>query len=151
MAHELKWGGLTQRQRCLVAMAAITLGFVLRPFGPSHSVNADEPASAQSQAVQLTIDYGDGVQKVFHPLGWKEGLTVLAALESASKHPRGIKLTVRGSGATAFVTAIDDQTNEGMGRNWTYQVNGKRANKSCGAWVLKAGDSVLWRFAEDND
>jgi len=132
-------------------MAAITLGIVLCPFGPSHSAGADEPGATQSQAVQLTIDYGDGVQKVFHPLAWKKGLTVLAALESASKHPRGVKLTVRGSGATALVTAIDDQTNEGAGRNWTYQVNGKRADKSCGVWVLKPGDKVLWRFGAEKD
>jgi hypothetical protein len=60
-------------------------------------------------------------------------------------------LTFRGSGATAFVTAIDDQKNEGIGRNWTFAVNGKRANKSCGVWVLKASDSIVWRFGTDDD
>ena len=151
MTPEPTWLGQWEPKHWLFAIAAITLGIVLRPFGSLQRAQADEPVPAQTQAVQLTIDYGDGVQKVFHPLAWKEGLTVLAALESASKHPRGIKLTVRGAGATAFVTAIDEQKNEGAGRNWTYRVNDKRANKSCGVWVLKTGDSVLWRFGEDND
>jgi hypothetical protein len=100
-----------------------------------------------AKTVRLTIDYGDGVQKVFPALDWSEKLTVLGALEAANKHPRGIKFTHQGSGETAFVTAIDDQKNEGRGaRNWTYSVNDKRADQSCGACVLKAGDAVVWRF-----
>src|SRR4030095_712059 len=104
---------------------------------------ADEPI----KAVELTIDYGDGVQKVFRALEWKEGLTVLGALEQAARHPRGIKFEHRGAGATAFVTSIDDQKNEGAGRNWTYEVSGKRPDKSCGVWALRAGDTVLWQYA----
>ena len=106
-------------------------------------------SAAESEAtVRLTIDYGDGVQKVFAGIPWQEGQTVLAALEAAGKHPRGIKVEHRGTGATAFVTSIDGQKNEGTGRNWLYEVNGKPANKSCGVWTLKAGDQVLWKFGK---
>jgi hypothetical protein len=101
-----------------------------------------------AKTVRLTIDYGDGVEKTFATLAWQDKLTVLGALEAAAKHPRGIKFKHRGSGASAFVTAIDDLTNEGRGRNWTYQVNGKRADKSSGVWELKAGDTVVWRYGE---
>ena len=106
---------------------------------------AQEPA----KTVRLTIDYGDGVQKVFTALPWKAELTVLGALEAAAKHPRGIKFTHRGSGASAFVTAIDGVENQGRGKNWTYQVNDKRANKSAGVFTLDAGDSIVWRFASE--
>ncbi|MCI0357698.1 MAG: DUF4430 domain-containing protein [Planctomycetaceae bacterium] len=41
-----------------------------------------------------------------------------------------------------------EQKNEGAGRNWTYEVNGKRADKSCGVWVLHAGDKVLWLYGK---
>lgn len=108
------------------------------------------PVSAAESAgtVRLTIDYGDGVQKVFAAIAWQEGQTVLAALEDAAKHPRGIKFEHRGAGATAFVISIDGQKNEGAGRNWLYEVNGKPANKSCGTWTLHAGDQVLWKFGK---
>ena len=107
---------------------------------------AEEP-SAPLKAVKLTIDYGDGVQKTFVELPWKDGLTVFAALQSAAKHPRGIKVAHQGSGATTLVTAIDDLKNEGRGRNWLFEVNGKLGEKSCAISELKPGDAVLWRFA----
>jgi hypothetical protein len=111
---------------------------------------AAPPSRAQEaeKTVRLTIDYGDSVEKSFTALVWQEKLTVLGALEAAARHPRGITFKHRGSGASAFVTAIDDIANEGRGRNWTYQVNGKRADKSCGVWELKAGDAVVWRYGQ---
>ena len=45
-------------------------------------------AEPEEKSVKLTIDYGDGVQKVFVAIPWKTKLTVLAALQAAEKHPR---------------------------------------------------------------
>ena len=112
--------------------------------GSLPASRADESA----KTVQLSIDYGDGAVKSFTAISWKEKLTVLGALEAAAKHPRGVQFKHRGSGSSAFVTAIDDLANEGRGKNWTYQVNGKRADKSCGVWELKPGDAVVWRYGE---
>jgi hypothetical protein len=153
MARAYDKQGFSTRRTWLMALVGAAMLAAWQPFAANRPASADEPAAQQaepkqSKTVQLTIDYGDGVQKVFRELEWKEGMTVQGALEAAAKHPRGIKFAHQGSGATAFVTAIDDQKNEGTGRNWTYEVNGKKANKSCGIWPLKAGDSVLWRFAE---
>jgi hypothetical protein len=106
-------------------------------------IAAQEPA----QAVRLTIDFGDGVQKVFLNLPWKEKLTVFGALQEAQKHPRGIKIEHSGSGETTFIKAIDDAANEGQGgRNWRYTVNGESGQVSAGIAELKAGDQILWRF-----
>ncbi len=107
---------------------------------------AAEPAKEKS--IKLTIDYGDGVQKVFVALPWTEKLTVLSALQAAEKHPRGIKIAHQGSGERVLVTAIDDLKNEGRGNNWLYEVNGKLADKSAGVYELSAGDAVLWRFGK---
>lgn len=112
---------------------------------------AAEPQKEQEGAketVKLAIDYGDGVQKQFAELPWTKEMTVLAALEAAAKHPRGIKFVHQGKGETLLVTAIDDLKNEGRGRNWLYEVNGKLADRSCAVMPLKAGDSVLWRFGK---
>ena len=108
---------------------------------------AKEPEGTK-ETVKLVIDFGDGVQKVFNSVPWTKETTVLTALEAASKHPRGIKFVHQGKGETVLVTAIDDLKNEGRGRNWLYEVNGKLGDRSCAVMPLKAGDSVLWRFGK---
>ena len=116
----------------------------------SQQANADPPKEpeAAKDTVKLVIDYGDGVQKVFASIPWTKETTVMDALETASKHPRGIKFTHQGKGETALVTAIDELKNEGRGKNWLYEVNGKLGDRSCAIMPLKAGDSVLWRFGK---
>jgi len=105
-------------------------------------------AQEAAQTVRLTIDYGDGVQKTFLNLEWKEKLTVFGALEAAEKHPRGIKVEHSGSGETIFIKAIDDAANEGQGgRNWRYSVNDEGGRTSAGIAELKPGDRILWRYA----
>lgn len=123
----------------------LVFGFALAAF----CWGAAAGIAAEKQRVQLVVDFGDGVQKHFTNLAWKEGLTVLDAVKAAEKHPRGIEVKVRGSGAIAFLTQIDDVKNEGgRGRNWIFRVNGKLADRSCGVFPLKPGDTILWRFQE---
>jgi hypothetical protein len=113
------------------------------------SLAGDEPASTvpPESTVRLMIDYGDGSQKTFTSLAWKEKMTVFDALKAAEKHPRGIKVTHTGSGAGVFITAIDDLKNEGAdGRNWRYTVNDQPAGVGAGGMELKAGDAIVWRF-----
>ena len=71
-------------------------------------------------------------------------MTVADLLNS---EPR-ISLTSTGSGASAFLTSLDGVANEGAGgRNWTYSVNGKHADRSFAVYELQPGDHVLWTFA----
>jgi hypothetical protein len=121
-----------------VLLLVVALGWLL---GAGSVCRAEE-----AKTVRLSIDYGDGVQKVFARLPWQEGMTAFDQLQAAARHPRGIKVTHQGKGATALVTAIDDVKNEGRGRNWMFDVNDKTADRGCGVWELKAGDAVLWRF-----
>jgi hypothetical protein len=108
---------------------------------------AQEPAPLKT--VQLTIDYGDGSQKVFTALEWKEKQTVFDVLQAAEKHPRGIKLKHRGSGAALFVSAIDDAANQGGGNAWLYEVNGTPGDRSCAIFEVQAGDKLLWKFGKN--
>ena len=108
---------------------------------------AAESADADKQHVHLVIDYGDGVQKHYTQLPWRQQMTVLDALLLARRHARGIRLEYRGKGATTLVTQIDDLVNQGgRGRNWIYQVNDAPSDRSCGIHPLEAGDTVLWKF-----
>ena len=110
---------------------------------------ADEGDKAENErTISLTVDYGDGVQKVFSRLKWQRGMTVLQALESAKKHRRGITFAYKGSGSTGFLTQIDDLKNEGRGANWIYRVNKQLGDKSFAAFPLNAGDAVLWKFGD---
>ena len=125
-----------------------TLILILATIAASAAAEPPKEPEAAKETVKLTVDYGDGVQKVFASVPWTKETTVFAALEAAAKHPRGFKLVHQGKGETVLVTAIDDLKNEGRGRNWLYEVNGKLGDRSCAVMPLKAGDSVLWRFGK---
>ncbi len=127
------------RRILLICFASLALAV------PIYS-SAAEP---ETKTVQLIVDFGDGVQKHFTKLEWKDGMTVLAAVQQAAKHSRGIKPAVQGSGEFTLLISIDDLKNEGNGKNWLYRVNGKLADKSCGIQKLSAGDIVTWQFTAD--
>lgn len=99
-------------------------------------------------AVELVIDYGDGVERRFTRIPFEDGMTVLGALRSAAEHPRGITFEKTGSGEAAMLTKIDDLANQTTSgdKNWIYRVNGKLATKSFDAYVLSPGDVILWRL-----
>jgi hypothetical protein len=112
---------------------------------------APRPAGAQnaSSTVRLVIDYGDGTIKTITDLSWKKGDTVLDAMNAAKAHPHGITFSYTGSGASAFLTKIDDVANEGGGgnrKNWQYWVNTAYGHRSFAAFDLQPLDVVFWRF-----
>ena len=79
------------------------------------AVAATKPPANATKTVELVIDYGDGVQKRFTDIGWKESMTVLDVLKAAEKNSHGISFPAHGSGETAMVTKIDDVANQGSG------------------------------------
>jgi hypothetical protein len=133
------------------ALLAIALLSHAAPGAPGAPAALAAPGNdAPAQAVRLVIDYGDGSQKVFTRVPWREHMTVLDAMNHAKKHPRGVTFEHRGRGETAFLTQIDELRNEGGGagnRNWQFWVNGQRAQQGFGALELKQNDAVEWRFA----
>jgi hypothetical protein len=103
---------------------------------------------AQSATVRLVIDYGDGVIKTITGLPWAKGSTVLDVMNAAKSRPHGISFTYTGSGASAFLTGIDDVANEGGGKkNWQLWVNTSYADKSFGIYEVQPLDVVFWRFS----
>jgi hypothetical protein len=138
--------GMTFGAKC-VGAAVLVLAALL-----SGGTSATEPAEARAsarQAVRLVIDYGDGVEKHFTHLAWREGATVFGIIQAATKHPRGIEVKSRGKGATLLITEIDGLAGEAAGagsRNWIYRINGQIGVRSAGIAPVKAGDTVLWSF-----
>jgi hypothetical protein len=110
---------------------------------------ADAIPAAAGKVVELVIDYGDGAEKRFTAIAWREGMTVLDALEAAKDHPHGISFSIRGTGERALLTKIDDLENQKGApdaKNWIFYVNDHMADKSLGARIVKSGDSILWKF-----
>ena len=123
--------------------AAILLGTML--LAPALA----DRAQAQSATVRLVIDYGDGVSKTITGLAWVKGSTVLDVMNAAKDRPHGITFSYTGSGASAFVTRIDDVANEGGSgakKNWQLWVNTSYADKSFAVLEVQPSDVVFWRF-----
>ena len=112
---------------------------------PADSTTSAEPSG---QSVTLTIQFADASERQFDAVSWHDGMTVGDLMTAASQRPDGLRYALRGSGEMAFLTRIDDTENEGAsGRNWTYTVNGARADRSFAVYRLAPGDHVLWTFA----
>ena len=108
---------------------------------------AGDRPHAQSATVRLVVDYGDGVIKTITGLPWAKGSTVLDVMNAAKSRPHGISFSYTGSGASAFLTRIDDVANEGGSKkNWQLWVNTSYADKSFGVYELQPLDVVFWRF-----
>jgi len=93
--------------------------------------------------VILTVDYGGGRRTAFAPIEWHDGMTVADLMATWTN----IAIKQKGSGESAFVTAIDDVENQGAdSNNWIYSVNGQVADRSFAVYKLKPDDHVLWTF-----
>lgn len=97
-------------------------------------------------SVALTIDFGSEKESIETDVVCSPQTTVLEVLERAQNMDE-LKFTHRGSGETAFVTAIGGLENEGAaGKNWIYRVNGETGDRSAGVYQLAPGDRVSWSF-----
>ena len=80
-------------------------------------------------------------------LPWTKGSTVLDVMNAAKRRPHGINFSYTGSGASAFLTRIDDVANEGGSKkNWQLWVNTSYADKSFAVYEVQPLDVVFWRF-----
>jgi hypothetical protein len=133
----------------LLAIVLAAIVFMLRRGAPEP---ADRPLQASNQAVdtranaqsvQLTINFGADRSPAEVESRWHEGMTVADLLNSDP----AIHFASTGSKASAFLTSLGGVANEGAGgRNWTYRVNGKHADRSFAVYELRPGDQVLWTF-----
>jgi hypothetical protein len=119
------------------------------PLCPRMAAAADPPAT-----VRLVVDYGDDVQIRFGALPWKEGMTVIDALEAAGKLAHGVSSHHRGSGATALVTQIGDLKNAAPTKDrnstWMFWVNKNLAEVGAGSYMLHPRDIIVWKYTTPN-
>jgi hypothetical protein len=133
---------MINRTKGLPVLCALVVGSLV---AGGSGVEADD-ATKPGPTVKVVVDFADGVEKHFTRVSWTQGMTVLDAMNTVAKHPRGIEVRYRGRGSTTLLVRIDDLENEGNGRNWIYRVNHKLADRGIGAYRLASGDTILWRF-----
>jgi len=139
----------------LPLVLAVVFAAIVAFRGGVRDENSPDPAPSAAamenqtgQAVSIAIDFGNGTISEFMDLAWSEGMTVADALEAVGKGASGVTFAQRGTGEMAFLTEVGGMRNEGAGgRNWTYTVNGTRADRSFAVYELQPGDRVLWTFA----
>jgi hypothetical protein len=154
--RELRGGRQRMARGPRGVFACFALALVVGCVPPRESASDGQFAAAKKPtgpAVRLVVDFADGLEKHYQ-LDWRDAMTVLDALESASRRQRGIIYSHSGSGERAMVTAIDGLANEGgggAGRNWIYRVNGELADKSCGVYEIRPDDVILWKFGTYDD
>lgn len=78
---------------------------------------------------------------------FKDGETVFSVLKRLLGN-KGIPMTFEGSSSSAYIVRINGlaEFDGGPDSGWMYNVNGWYPNYSCGAYVLKDGDAVEWRY-----
>jgi hypothetical protein len=130
-----------------IVLAAIVLMLRRAPepaARPPQNLPENVAADPKPQTVRLTINLGDDREPVSVESRWHERMTVADLLNS---EPR-TSITSTGSGASAFLTSLGGVRNEGAdGKNWTYRVNDKHADRSFAVYELQPNDHVLWTFA----
>ena len=133
----------------LVLVAILALRGGVRDEKSQRPIQTRTVAMNQAgETVSLAIDFGDSTSRKFADLAWQEGMTVADALVAVSEVEPGARFSQQGSGKMAFLTELGHLRNEGAGgRNWTYAVNGRRADRSFAVYELEPGDRVLWSFA----
>jgi hypothetical protein len=137
----------------LLVSVLVVVALLARNRGTRESTESDlgrpgESVLAAGQTVSLAIDFGDG-RRAYAAQPVRDGMTVRDLLASAGGSSGGAKFAQQGSGDRALLTELNGVKNEGAGgRNWTYTVNGKFADRSFAIYKLRPGDEVLWTFAE---
>lgn len=109
---------------------------------------ASVPAVPVSEGVKILITGADG--EVILPVTeveFSEGQTVFTVLYDITRG-KGIHMEYSGSKKYAYVKGINNlyEFDRGGTSGWKYSVNGEFPNKSCGAYSVKKGDIIEWKY-----
>ena len=118
------------------------------PSDETDQISAWTPAEAvPGESVKLSIDFGNGAQRIFERLPWQKDMTVADLMLAAQEFRPSIQFQVEGHDEMAFLNSLEGVANGGAKRrNWLYRVNGEHAHVSYAAYTLKAGDEVVWIY-----
>lgn len=117
---------------------------------PTSTESDNIKAESEKSVVTLSIYSDDSTILAPMEVKVEEGETVFDVLNKTVKDQK-IQMEYSGKAETVYVEGINNiyEFDKGSGSGWMYNVNGVYPNKSAGAYVLKAGDSVEWHYTLD--
>lgn len=103
----------------------------------------------KAQNITFSVDQGEKVELQKYRIAWSDGMTIFDAMVQLKKQQKKFTFKHKGTGTTVFVTEINGIKNSGLsGDNWIYRVNKKLGDRGVGAYKLRPGDQVLWKFGK---
>lgn len=121
---------------------------------PAAGESGDKSAAAPDEGKSVcTIAIYEGGNTILEPTvaDFKEGDHVLDILKKVTRSGK-IQMEYRGGeNSGAYVEGIGNlyEFDRGAESGWMYNVNGKYPNYGCGAYKVKKGDVIEWRYTED--
>lgn len=133
--------------------------FVLVVFAVGCDSNRVSPPTSGDAVQTGTVDFevvisGEGAEPIqFEVPEVAEGTTLESVMRAID--PEVLSLEISGSGLTAFVVSINEQTG-GNQSGWVYTVDGENPEVGIGGFELNPPTSVRWKIASfdeiaDND
>ena len=110
----------------------------------SETQAGNDPA-AESGTVTLQIQGSDSA-KTIEIADVQTGTTLEQVMRSITQIP----ISIRGSGVTAFVDGIGEQTSSGN-EGWVFRVDGIHANQGVGSTVLTPPTTITWVYGDAGD
>ncbi|SES66214.1 protein of unknown function [Oceanobacillus limi] len=109
----------------------------------------EEPNQDPKDTVTVSITTGEVRGVVLPPTTvlYQDGDTALDATRRITKE-KGIQISVRGSGATAYVEGIDNlyEFDEGPLSGWLIRVDGILIDRSAGVYPIEPNQTIEWTY-----
>ena len=117
---------------------------VSEPAAATQLGAGNDPA-VESGTVTLEIQGSDS-PATFEIADVQQGTTLEYVMRSVTQIP----ISIRGSGVTAFVDGIGEQSASGN-EGWVFRVDGVHANQGVGSTVLTPPVTITWVFGDADD
>ncbi len=111
----------------------------------SSETQAGNDPAAQFGTVTLEIQGSDSAKTIEI-----EDVQTGTTLEQVMRSITQIPISVRGSGVTAFIDGIGEQTSSGN-EGWVFRVDGIHANQGVGSTVLTPPTTITWVYGDASD
>ncbi|MDE0867005.1 MAG: DUF4430 domain-containing protein [Rubripirellula sp.] len=129
----------------LLCSLVVSAGCVSEPESSSPKASVKKDAAVETGTVTLEIQ-GSG-----EPLTIEiADVSVGTSLEDVMRSVTQIPVSIRGSGVTAFVDGIGDQSASGT-EGWVFRVDGVHANQGVGSTSLSPPTTVSWIYGDADD
>ena len=129
----------------LLCSLVVSAGCISEPKSSSPEASVKKDAAVDTGTVTLEIQ-GSG-----EPLTIEiADVSVGTSLEDLMRSVTQIPVSIRGSGVTAFVDGIGDQSASGT-EGWVFRVDGVHANQGVGSTSLSPPTTVSWIYGDADD